>query len=117
MKNISKLKIEKKLQNFLFLMKYFQDTSADGDGTDCTHPYYTETGQCNLHEYSSFTDDKFTAIAYTTSYSYHDAINAWKTITAELSKLGETAKNMREMQCADDAGIVGVSFRRTFLLI
>ena len=55
----------------------------------CVHPYYTETGECNLKEYSSFTDAKFTAIAYKTAYVYHDAIGAWKAITAELTKLGE----------------------------
>ena len=98
-------------------MNCFQDTSANTDGTDCTHPYYTETGSCNLHEYSAFTDDKFTAIAYTSSYAYQDAIAAWKAITAELSKLGEVAMTAREAVCADDAGIIGVSMSHTFFYL
>jgi hypothetical protein len=60
-----------------------------------------------LHEYSAFTDDKFTKIAYTTSYSYHDAITAWKAITAELTRLGEVTLGIREMECAEDAGEIG----------
>lgn len=85
----------------------YKDTSENGDGTVCVHPYYTETGECNLREYSSFTDAKFTKIAYTTSYNYFDAIENWKAITAELSRLGEISHRERFASCDDMAGIVG----------
>lgn len=79
------------------------------DGTECVHPYYTDTGMCNLKEYSSFTDKKFAAIAYKSAYAYQEAVEAWKTITAELTRLGKVAIASRLAECDDSAGIIGVS--------
>ena len=42
----------------------YKDISENGDGTDCTHPYYTEDGECYLTEYSIFTDKKFERVSY-----------------------------------------------------
>ena len=91
----------------MFLIK---DTSANNDGTECTHPYLTNTGMCNLSEYSDFTDQKFWEVAFRSSYAFQEAVQAWNTITAELSRLGEVAENYRTAMCSTDAGIVGVSY-------
>lgn len=82
---------------------------SDGTGTECTHPYLTETGACYLSEYSTFTDAQFEAVSFATSYDHISAINNWKKITAQLEKLGKVAEFARTVQCATDAGVVGVS--------
>lgn len=82
---------------------------SGGAGTECTHPYYTETGACYLTEYSTFTDTKFEAVSFATSYDHMSAIHYWKMITAQLTSLGHTAENARTVQCAKDAGVLGVS--------
>ena len=65
---------------------------------------------CNLREYSDFTDQKFWEVAFRSSYAFQEAVLAWNTITAELSRLGEVAENYRTAMCSTDAGIVGVSY-------
>jgi len=77
---------------------------VNGDGTECTHPYYTEDGECNLEEYSAFTDKKFEAVSFKSSYDHQTAIHYWNEITAQLSKLGEAA---RTIACSTDAGVIG----------
>ena len=79
-----------------------------GDGSQCVHPYYTDSGMCNLKDYSTFTDEKFAAIAFNSAYAYQEAVEAWKAVTAELSRLGQVAVSFRTAECAPDAGIIGV---------
>lgn len=83
----------------------YRDTSDLEDGTECTHPYYTETGQCNLAEYSAFTDKKFAKVSYGTSYDHISAIHFWSKITAQLTHLGQ--ENERVAMCDKEAGVVG----------
>jgi len=63
---------------------------------------------CNLKDYSTFTDKKFAAMAYKSAYAYQEAIEAWKAITAELTRLGKVAIASRLAECHDDAGLIGV---------
>ena len=58
-------------------------------------------------DYSAFTDSKFRQIAFTTSYAFQDAVQAWNTITKELSRLGVVSENYRTPTCDPEAGIVG----------
>jgi len=85
-------------------------SDVDGDGTNCVHPYYLDTGMCYLNQYSSFTDKKFEKIAFKTAYGVQEAIAAWETITAELTQLGEKAMGDRTIMCDDDAGYIGCGF-------
>ena len=82
-------------------------SDVDGDGTNCVHPYYLDTGMCYLNQYSAFSNAKFEKVAYKSAYGVQESISAWETITAELDRLGEKAMGDRTIECADDAGYIG----------
>ena len=62
---------------------------------------------CNLAEYASFTNQKFRQVAFSSSYAFQEAVQAWNAITAELAKLGQISGNYRAATCSVDAGICG----------
>ena len=49
---------------------------------------------CYLNQYAAFTNKKFEKIAFKTAYGVQEAIDAWETITAELTHLGEVAQGI-----------------------
>lgn len=83
---------------------------VDGDGTNCIHPYYLNEGMCYLNQYSAFTDAKFSEVAFKTAYGVQEAINAWESITAELTRLGEVAQGHRTIECDPMAGYIGCGY-------
>lgn len=80
---------------------------VNGDGTKCIHPYYQDQGMCYLNQYAAFTNKKFEKIAFKTAYGVQEAIDAWETITAELTHLGEVAQGHRTVECDPMAGYIG----------